>query len=65
MAQIKLEAVMSRIDSEMKSALRIALNQQFPDKDVDVNSIYRTFKRKVASKCSSWVTIPDDYVMKE
>lgn len=65
MAKIKLEAVMSRIDSEMKSALKLALNQHLSDQEVDANSIYKTFKKKVASKCSSWVTISDDYVMKE
>jgi len=35
---------MHHLDAEMKSALRATLAQQFSDQNVDVNTVYRTFK---------------------
>lgn len=65
MAQIRIEEIMDHLDSEMKSALRATLAQHYPNQNVDANTVYRTFKRKVASKFGSWVRVPDNFISKE
>jgi hypothetical protein len=64
MAQVNLEVLFNQLDSQMKSALRIAIDEYLPDQDVDPYLVYKAFKRILSKKCDTWVTIPDDYVIK-
>ena len=64
MARIKIESVIERLDSEMKRALEAAVEEVLPNVTVDRGDLYRAFKRAVARKCSTWVTVPDHYVEK-
>lgn len=62
MARIKIENIIDRLDYDMKRALEVAVEDVFPDLDVDRNELFRAFKRAVRRKCSTWVTVPDQYV---
>lgn len=64
MARIKIESIIERLDTEMKRALEAAVEEVLPNTTVDRGDLFRAFKRAIARKCSTWVTVPDQYVEK-
>jgi hypothetical protein len=65
MAQVKIEAIIGHLDSEMRSAVHAALLEVAPDLNIDPHQLFRAFKRAVGRKCSTWETVPDDYVQSQ
>lgn len=59
MAKVRIEAVISSLDYEMKQALEEALLEVAPGADVDCQHLYSAFLRQVGYKCSTWETVPD------
>ncbi len=64
MARIKIEEIIDRLDSEIRSALDAAVREVIPDVNFDKYQLFRAFKRAVGRKCNTWETIPDQYVEK-
>ncbi|MEC4766345.1 hypothetical protein LPL18_003200 [Halomonas sp. CUBES01] len=64
MAQVDIEEVVDHLSREMRRALRDAVDEVNPDSDLDEYELFRAFKRAVRRKCSTWETIPDQYVRK-
>lgn len=64
MARIKIESIIDRLDTDMKRALEAAVEEVLPNATVDRGDLFRAFKRAIARKCSTWVTVPDQYVEK-
>ena len=64
MARIKIESIIDRLDTDMKRALEAAVEEVLPNATVDRGDLFRAFKRAVSRKCSTWVTVPDQYVEK-
>jgi hypothetical protein len=62
MAQIKPEEIVDHLSSEMRRALERAVKQVIPDAEFNSYSLLRAFKRHVGSACSTWETVPDQYV---
>ena len=62
MAQVNIEEIIDHLDYEIKRALEATLEEHFPDKKFDRNSVFRTFKKKIGSKCSTWEDVPDNLV---
>jgi hypothetical protein len=49
----------------MRRALEATLKEHFPDSNFDTRAVFRTFKRQVNRKCSTWESIPDNLVEKD
>ncbi|RYE13293.1 MAG: hypothetical protein EOP45_21420 [Sphingobacteriaceae bacterium] len=62
MAQINIEDIVDHLSYEMKRALEATLEEHFPGRDFDRNAVFKTFKKKVSQKCSTWESVPDDLV---
>ncbi|MBC5994023.1 hypothetical protein [Pontibacter cellulosilyticus] len=62
MARIKVEDVVDHLDTEFRRALEETIKEHFPRQDFDAWAIFRTFKRQVYRKCSTWEEVPDDYI---
>jgi hypothetical protein len=61
---LKIEQVVDHLSSEFRRALSEAIRQEIPDANFDEHAMFRAFKRKVSSKCSTWENVPDQYVEK-
>jgi len=65
MAKIKIEGIIDSLDHDLIGALEATLREHFPNQNFDVRAVYRTFKRQISKKCSTWERVPDRYVEKE
>lgn len=64
MAQVNIEDVIDHLQSEMRRALEEALKETVPGAKVDSYELFRAFRRAVRHKCSTWETVPEQYVRK-
>lgn len=62
MASIHIERVIYHLAPEMKRALTETLSELGIQTNHDINDVFRTFRRQVDRKCSTWEDIPDDHV---
>jgi hypothetical protein len=65
MAKVKIEEIIDYIDSDIRKALSETLKQHFPKEDFNDREVFRTFKRMISRKCSTWQNVPDRLVEKE
>jgi hypothetical protein len=65
MAKVKIESVIEQLDHQMRRALEATLNEHFPNQQFDIRSVFRTFKRQVSRKCSTWENVNDGCVEKD
>lgn len=64
MARVKMESIIDYLDSDMKKALKRAIDEVAPKNDVDASTLFRAFLREVDRCCNTWETVPDQYVQK-
>ncbi len=62
MARVKIEDIIDYLDSDFKKALARAVSQELPGASFNEGQLFRTFKRRLAARCSVWETVPDRYV---
>jgi len=62
MAQIKPEAIVEHLRSQVRRALSDAVADVIPGAEVDAYALFRAFKRRLRSKCQIWEKVPDQYV---
>ena len=65
MAKVKIEEIIDHLGNNIRKALRDTVNEGVVDGTFDERELFRIFKRKVRSKCSTWETVPDNYVEKD
>lgn len=65
MAKIKIEEIIGHLESELKSALEEAIENQNLENDVDIYTLFSDFKRATWRKCNDWESVPDRYVKKD
>lgn len=65
MAKVKIEEIIDHIDSDIRKALSETLKQHFPEESFNDREVFRTFKRMISRKCSTWENVPDRFVEKE
>ena len=65
MARIKIEEIIDHLSSDIRKALRDTVNEGVNNGSFDEHELFRIFKRKVRSKCSTWERVPDRYVEPE
>lgn len=64
MAKVKIEEVVDHLSSEFRKALGDVFASHAPNVQIDPYQAYRDFRRAVGRKCSTWETVPDQYVEK-
>ena len=57
-----MEEVVEHLRSEIRKALRDAVEEVSPNSNIDEYELYRAFRRAVRRKCSTWENVPDNYV---
>lgn len=62
MARINVEKVVDRLADELKMSLRSALNTVAPDSGVDVNLLFKEFKKQVTRNCKQWEQVENTAV---
>lgn len=62
MARVHIENIVDHLSSEMRRALEAAVQEVLPNADVDTHQLFRAFRRAVGRKCSTWESVPDNFV---
>jgi len=65
MARVKPEGIVDHLSSQFRRALAAAVEDEMPDVDVDEYGLFRSFKRALRRKCSTWERVPDRYVERD
>ena len=64
MAKVKMEELVDHLSTEMRRALEMAVREAVPNAEFDPYALFRAFKRAVGRKCSTWESVPDQYIDK-
>jgi len=64
MAQVNIEQIIDQLSSEMRKALVATIREHAPTCLVNDHALFRAFRRQVGRKCSTWETVPDQFVIK-
>lgn len=62
MARINVERVFDKLDYEFKTALKKALESAAPGKDIDIQILYKEFKKQVVKNCKQWESVDSSTV---
>lgn len=62
MARVNIEEVVDHLETELRKALKQAVEKTMPDVEFNDRELFRNFKRAVGRKCSTWENVPDHYV---
>jgi len=62
MAQVKIEDVVYKLDSEFKKALEDTMEQFAPGVSFSRDVAFKFFLKRVYHHCSVWETVPDNIV---
>lgn len=54
MARINIEKVFDRLEHELKTSLKTALDNTAPDKGVDLQILFKEFKKQIIKNCKQW-----------
>ena len=54
MARIHIERVFDKLDHEIKTGLKTALTNVAPDKEIDLQLLFKEFKKQVIKNCKQW-----------
>ncbi|MDR6464710.1 hypothetical protein [Chryseobacterium sediminis] len=65
MAKVNIEEIIDYIDTDIRKALSETLKQHFPKESFNDREVFRTFKKMIARKCSTWEDVPDIFVEKD
>lgn len=62
MARINLEKVFDRLDYELKSSLKSAVNNVAADKNIDIQVLWKEFKKQISKNCKQWEQVENSAV---
>lgn len=62
MARVNIDEIVDHLSTEMRKALKQAVENTIPDAEFDERELFRNFRRSVARKCATWENVPDHYV---
>lgn len=62
MSYVNAEGIVDHLSTEMRRALRDAVQQTIPTAQFDEHELFRAFRRAVRRKCSDWESVPNQYV---
>jgi hypothetical protein len=62
MARVNIERVIEKLQDEFKSGLRTALTNIAPDNEIDIQLLFKEFKKQVVKNCKQWEYIESNAV---
>ena len=62
MARINIEKVIEKLEDELKTSLKYALETVAPDKGIDHLLLFKEFKKQVTKNCKQWEYIESNAV---
>jgi hypothetical protein len=62
MAKVKIEEIIDHLDTDIRKGLSDAVSRTIPDAEFNDRELFRHFIRAVGRKCSTWESVPDQYV---
>lgn len=62
MARVKIEEILDSLSLEISKALEEAVHDELPGTAIDRVQLFRAFIGAVRRKCSTWESVPDQYV---
>ena len=62
MASVKIEEIVDHLSTEMRRALRDAVQSVAPTAQIDDHELFRAFRKAVGRKCNEWEKVPDNFV---
>ena len=62
MARVKVEGVLEQWSSEVRAAIRAAIEEVAPGSEVDAEAVHRAFRRALLRKCGTWHHLHDRYI---
>jgi hypothetical protein len=62
MAKIKAGEIVEHLNHPMKRALGDAVAKMLPEVQVDVQELFREFRRAVGRRCQPWENVPNNCV---
>ena len=62
MARINIEKVIDKLEYEFKSGLKAAVSNIAPDKDIDIQLLFKDFKKQVIKNCKQWEFVESNAV---
>ena len=58
MARVQIEEIVDHLSTEMRKALKQAVENTIPGAEFDERELFRNFRRSVGRKCSTWESVP-------
>lgn len=62
MAQVQLEELIDHLRPTVRRALEDAVNEVIDDADYDSGELFRAFRRAIRRRCSTWASVPNQFV---
>lgn len=62
MARINIERVIDKLEDEFKSGLKTAMANTAPDNEIDMQTLFKEFKKQVIKNCKQWEYIESNAV---
>jgi len=62
MARVNIENIIDHLKTEIRKALKEAVENEISDADFDPNQLFREFQRAVRRKCNTWERVPSNSV---
>ncbi len=62
MPRVNVEKVIEKLEYELKTSLKSALESVAPDKGVDHHLLFKEFKKQVGKNCKQWEYIESNAV---
>lgn len=62
MARINVERVIDKLEYELKTALKKAIEITAPDKGIDYQILFKEFKKQAVKNCKQWEPIESNAV---
>ena len=62
MPRFHVERILEKIEYELKSGLKTALSTVAPGNDIDLQQLFKEFKKQVVRNCKQWEQVESNAV---
>jgi hypothetical protein len=62
MPRVNIERVIEKLEYELKASMKSALDIAAPGKGVDLQSLFKEFKKQVIKNCKQWEYVDSNTV---